>query len=118
MFEIEYKSDCSGKEVAILKLKQGDTGTLKVNPKSKSTGEKIDFALLSKIEFKFGYDGYKTLYTKELERSGEFFLLRIDSEESEKIDADSYKYEIDCTFIDGTKDTPREGKIVIKEELK
>ena len=45
MFEIEYKTDCSGKEIAILKLKQGDTGSLKVNPKSKSTGEKIDFSL-------------------------------------------------------------------------
>ena len=118
MFEIEYKSDCSGKEITILKLKQGDTGLLKVNPKQKSTGEAIDFSLLSKIEFKFSGDNYKQIYVKELEKQTDHFLLRIDSEESAEFVPDSYIYEFECTFIDETKDTPKEGKLIIKEEIK
>ena len=117
MFEIEYKSDCGGKEVTILKLKQGDTGLLKVNPKYKSTGEAIDFSLLSKIEFKFGNDSKKE-YSKELERQEDYYLLRVESHESSDFEPDSYKYEFECTFADGTKDTPKEGKLIIREELK
>ena len=118
MFRITYKQGCNGELVANLELRQGDTGLLRVNPKTKSTGELIDFDLLEKIFFKFSSDNYKEIYSKELERQEDYFLLRVENTESETFTPDTFIYEFECTFTDGSVDTPKVGGITITEQIK
>lgn len=118
MFKITYKQGCNGELVTNLELRQGDTGLLRVNPKTKSTGEPIDFNLIDKIVFKFSGDNYKEVYSKILEQYEDYFLLRVESHESVSFDADSFIYEIECTFMDGSVDTPKIGGLVITEQIR
>ena len=115
MFESEIKKDSKGKLQKNFFLTQGDTANIKSVPKQ--NGELIDVALVSKCVFKLSLDNYKELFCKELFLQDDKFMLRLESEETAKLAINTYIYEIEYTFIDGTVNTPNKGEFTIEDQI-
>lgn len=96
-------------------LTQGDSATIYSYPKK--DGELIDFELIEKCLFKLSNSDYKEIFTKELIKDTDKFILELTHEDTTSIPVDTYIYEIEYTFVDGTVNTPNQWKFDILEQI-
>lgn len=106
-------------------LTRGDTLTLKCAPKvtDPETGEKSDYEPQAGDTFRFaiskGYEGdaaYQLMCEAEIDPGT--WLATIPASKTKELSYETYNYDCECTFADGTVDTYISGQIEITGETK
>lgn len=108
MFLSKVEIDAFGIKKKHYYLTQGDSQYIYIVPKNQD-GE-IVVQNITTCEFKLGNtdlenDKYPIVYSKVLEKQTDKLVLSLTSEETSGIDVDTYKYQFDFNFIDGSKET-------------
>lgn len=108
MFVSKLEVDAFGIKRKHYYLTQGDSQYIYIVPKNQNGEVVVDN--IDTCEFRLGKtevinDKYPIVYSKLLEKENDKLVLRLDSEETSEIDVDTYKYQFDFNFVDGSKET-------------
>lgn len=116
MFFSKVVTDKYGHSEKDLYLTQGDTATITSVPKQ--NGVLIDFTLIDKCIFKISDYEYKEIFQKECEELTDKYSVTLESEETFDLPIDTLRYEVEYTFIDGTVNTPNQGKFIVLDQVR
>lgn len=116
MFFSEITTDKYGISHKDFYLTQGDTATIKSTPTQ--NGVPIDFDLIDKCLFKISDEDYKELLNKQFTREENDYSVTLESEDTYELPVEPLIYEVEYTFVDGTVNTPNNGKFEILDQIR